>query len=48
MRDLLFLLAGRDDLVQSKWIVDLKDAIVQFGKDVYAAENLLVDGLAEF
>ncbi|TGQ01412.1 MULTISPECIES: hypothetical protein [unclassified Mesorhizobium] len=42
VRDLLFLLAGRDDEVQSKWIVEWKDAIVQFGKDVYSVVTNVV------
>ncbi|TIQ46359.1 MAG: hypothetical protein E5X49_02015 [Mesorhizobium sp.] len=34
VRDLLFMLSGNDDRVQSKWILEWRDAIVQFGKDV--------------
>lgn len=31
--------------MQSKWIVDLKDAVVQFGKDVYAdVTNVVLPG----
>jgi hypothetical protein len=43
VRDLLFMLSGNDDKVQSKWILEWRDAIVQFGKDVSSVvQNVVV------
>lgn len=42
VKDLIAALVGRDQDVENKWIVEWRDAIVQFGTDVTAVVNNVV------